>query len=92
MQLAGVKRLIRRHVSPAQWKEIGHLIAVGIETGRMTSGVFHDVLAAGDEDKAVAYMHTMAVETELLTAAETLDTHLRNQPIEVRLRLRQCRD
>ena len=45
VELAGVKRLIRRHASPAQWKEIERLIASGVDTGPMTSGVFHAVLS-----------------------------------------------
>jgi hypothetical protein len=89
VQLAGVKRLIRRDVSSAQWREIERLIATGIETASMTAGVFHDVLAAGDPDKGVSYLHTMSIEAGDDDAVEALDEHLKSQPIELRLRLRQ---
>ena len=89
VQLAGVKRLIRRHTSPAQWIEIERVVASGIETGPMTNGVFHDVLAAGDEDKVVAYLHSIPVDALPTTTVEALDSYLKNQPIELRLRIRQ---
>jgi hypothetical protein len=92
VQLAGVKRLIRRHATPVQWRAIEHLIAIGIDTGRMTSGVFHELLAAGDEDKVVSYLYSMIIEAKPLSGVESLDVHLRNQPIELRLRLRQDDD
>jgi hypothetical protein len=60
VQLAGVKRLLRRHPSPTQWKEIERLIAERLQTKPMATGVFHEVLAGGDEDKRVAYLHVMA--------------------------------
>jgi hypothetical protein len=89
VQLAGVKRLIRRHASPAQWMEIERLIASGLDTAPRTSGVFHEVLAAGDEDKVVTYLHSIPVDTQGTTAVDALDSYLRNQPIELRVRLRQ---
>ena len=88
VQLAGVKRVIRRHPSPAQWKEIERWIASGVDTRPMTSGVFHEVLAGGDEGTVVAYQHSIPVDGEPLTMVEALDSYLRNLPIEVRLRLR----
>jgi hypothetical protein len=89
VQLAGVKRVIRRHPSPAQWKEIERWIASGVDARPMTGGVFHEVLAGGDEDKVVAYQHSIPVNGEPLTMVEALDSYLKNLPIEVRLRLRQ---
>jgi hypothetical protein len=92
VQLAGVKRLIRRHASPVQWIEIERLIALGVDAAPMTSGVFHDVLAAGDQDKVVAYLHTIPIDAQPTTTVEALDGYLRNQPIELRLRLREQPD
>ncbi len=89
VQLAGVKRLIRRDASPAQWKEIERLIALGVDTGAMTSDVFHAVLTGGDQDKVVAYLHSVPVDAEPLATVEALDAYLRNQPIELRLRMIQ---
>ena len=89
VQLAGVKRVIRRHPSPDEWKEIERRIASGLDTGPMTSGVFHQVLAGEDDDKAVGYLHSIPVDAEPLATVEALDSYLRNLPIEVRLRLRE---
>jgi hypothetical protein len=88
VQLAGVKRLIRRHASPAQWIEIQRLIATGVDSGPMTSGVFHDVLAGGDVDKVLAYRDSIPVDAQPTTTVDALDSYLRNQPIELRLRIR----
>lgn len=88
VQLAGAKRLIRRNATPDEWKEIEQLVSAGLESGPMTAGVIHDVLAGGDEDKAVAYMQATEIESDPIRASEALDFHLSNQPIELRLRLR----
>ena len=92
VQLAGVKRLIRRHASPDQWIEIERLIAAGLDTDRTTSGVFHDVLAGGDEDKVVAYLRSIPVDALPTTTVEALDSYLKNHPIELRLRMLQDDD
>ena len=89
VQLAGVKRLIRREASPAQWMEIEQLVASGVDSGPMTAGVFHAVLTGGDEDKVVAYLNSVPVDAEPLATVDALDSYLRNQPIELRLRLVQ---
>lgn len=87
VQLAGVKRLLRRHASPAQWNEIERLIASGIGQDPMTRGAFHAVLTGGDPDKVVTCLHTVPVSSEPLVTVDSLDAYLRNQPIEMRLRL-----
>ena len=89
VQLAGVRRLIRRHASPAQWMEIERLVASGVDIGPMTRGVFHLVLTGGDEDKVVAFLQSVPVDAEPLATVEALDALLRNQPIELRLHLGQ---
>ena len=80
---------ICRHASPAQWKEVERLIASGVDTGPMTSGVFHAVLTGGDQDKVVAHLHSVPVDAEPLATVEALDAYLRNQPIDLRLRMIQ---
>jgi len=89
VQLAGVRRLIRRHASPVQWTEIERLIASGVHAGPLTSGVFHQVLTGGDPDKVVEFVHSLPVEAEPLATVEVLDLYLKNQPIELQLGLQQ---
>jgi hypothetical protein len=87
VQLAGVARLVRRHAAPAQWIEVERLVAEGLPSRRMDEGVFHELLAAGDPDKRVAYLHARPIDVEPLTTVETLDSYLRAQPVERTLRL-----
>jgi hypothetical protein len=86
MRAAGAQHIVRVFVRPAEWKAIEHALADG--GARSLSGRVVAFLAP-DAAHTARWLYTMPVEAEQPhAAAVALDSHLRSQATELRLRMR----